>query len=222
MHAGLVLVVNGAAENQVAPCLGVRLDQGDGIAGQRSQCSSRPLLDRRQVGGPSHYGRVFDADLLLGSQRQRRPEPRVLQAPGPARENSISVSLSICASVLALAAVPLATGRHQLLGLEACPFAARACLRSEGPEPFADGGDVEGGLVADGELVVAGGDGAVALEPVDAALDGVALLVLSLSKAGGLPPELPFFLRFATWSFFSGMVQRIPWLRSQARLARAP
>jgi hypothetical protein len=55
-------------------------------------------------------------------------------------------------------------------------------LRNEGPEPSADGGDVEGGLVADGEFVVAGGDGAVALELVDAALDGVPLLV-------GLPVE---------------------------------
>jgi hypothetical protein len=36
---------------------------------------------------------------------------------------------------------------------------------------------VEGGLVADGELVVAGGDGTVALEPVDPALHGVPLLV---------------------------------------------
>ena len=33
-------------------------------------------------------------------------------------------------------------------------------------------------FVADGELVVAGGDGAVALELVDAAFDGVPLLVL--------------------------------------------
>jgi hypothetical protein len=36
---------------------------------------------------------------------------------------------------------------------------------------------VEGGLVADGQLVVAGGDGAVALEAGDAAFDGVAGLV---------------------------------------------
>jgi len=36
---------------------------------------------------------------------------------------------------------------------------------------------VDGGFVPDGELVVAGGDGAVALEPVNAAFDGVALLV---------------------------------------------
>jgi hypothetical protein len=36
---------------------------------------------------------------------------------------------------------------------------------------------VEGGLVADGELVVAGGDGTVALEVVDPALHGVPLLV---------------------------------------------
>ena len=62
----------------------------------------------------------------------------------------------------------------------------RACLRSEGPEPFADGGDVEGCLVADGELVVAGGDGPVALEAVDAALHGVALLV-PLGIEGGRP-----------------------------------
>jgi hypothetical protein len=37
---------------------------------------------------------------------------------------------------------------------------------------------VEGCLVADGELVVAGGDGAVALEAVDAAFHGVAGLVV--------------------------------------------
>jgi hypothetical protein len=46
-----------------------------------------------------------------------------------------------------------------------------------GPQPPSDGGDVEGGLVADGELVVAGGDGTVALEPVDPGLNGVPLLV---------------------------------------------
>jgi hypothetical protein len=41
-----------------------------------------------------------------------------------------------------------------------------------------------GGFVADGEFVVPGGDGAVAFEPVDAALDGVALLV-DLPVEGG-------------------------------------
>jgi len=40
--------------------------------------------------------------------------------------------------------------------------------------PLVDGGDVHGGFVADGGLVVAGGDGAVALEPADAAFHGVA------------------------------------------------
>src|ERR1039457_1189916 len=69
-------------------------------------------------------------------------------------------------------------------GWQAARTCPRACLRSEGSEPFADGGDVEGGLVADGELLVAGGDGAVALEPVDTALDGVALLVLLLVEGG--------------------------------------
>ena len=51
----------------------------------------------------------------------------------------------------------------------------------------------DGGFVADGEFVVPGGDGAVAFEPVDAALDGVALPVESGSKAGGRPPFDPFF-----------------------------
>jgi hypothetical protein len=36
-----------------------------------------------------------------------------------------------------------------------------------GSEPFVDGRDVDGGLLADGEFVVAGGHGSVALEPVD-------------------------------------------------------
>jgi hypothetical protein len=36
---------------------------------------------------------------------------------------------------------------------------------------------VDGGFVADGELVLAGGDGPVAFQPVDAAFHGVALLV---------------------------------------------
>jgi hypothetical protein len=44
-------------------------------------------------------------------------------------------------------------------------------------EPLVDGGDVDDGFVADGELVVAGGDSPVALEPADAALDCVTLLV---------------------------------------------
>jgi hypothetical protein len=43
-------------------------------------------------------------------------------------------------------------------------------------EPLVDRGDVHGGFVADGELVVAGGDGAVALEPVYAALEEQAVL----------------------------------------------
>jgi hypothetical protein len=53
-------------------------------------------------------------------------------------------------------------------------------------EPFVDRGDVNGGFVADGQLVVAGGDGAVALEPADAALHGVACFV-QLRVEGGRP-----------------------------------
>jgi len=51
-------------------------------------------------------------------------------------------------------------------------------------EPLVDGGDVEGGFVADGELVVSGGDGAVALEPADPAFHGVAGLVQFRVEAG--------------------------------------
>jgi hypothetical protein len=47
-----------------------------------------------------------------------------------------------------------------------------------GSLPFADSGNVDGGLEADGELVEAGGHRPVALEPVDAAFDRVAGLVV--------------------------------------------
>jgi hypothetical protein len=65
-------------------------------------------------------------------------------------------------------------------------------------EPFVDCGDMGGGLVADGQLVVAGGDGAVALEPADAAFHGVALLVQLGSMAGGRLPARPLFFRLRT------------------------
>jgi hypothetical protein len=76
-------------------------------------------------------------------------------------------------------------------------------------EPFVDGGDVDGGFVADGQLVVAGGDRPVALEPVDAAFDGVTLLVDRGVERG---------IRSAC----SGMVAAMPWRRSQPRFAREP
>jgi len=41
------------------------------------------------------------------------------------------------------------------------------------------------GFVADGELVVSGGDGAVALEPADGAFHGVPMLVLLLVEGAG-------------------------------------
>jgi hypothetical protein len=57
-------------------------------------------------------------------------------------------------------------------------------------EPFVDGGDVDGGFVADGELVVAGGDGAVAFEPVYAALHRVPVFV-AFWVEGGRPAAGP-------------------------------
>src|SRR3712207_7548694 len=46
------------------------------------------------------------------------------------------------------------------------------------PQPDVDVGDLHGGVVSDGELVVAGGEAAVLFVPVDAALDSVPLAVL--------------------------------------------
>jgi hypothetical protein len=89
-------------------------------------------------------------------------------------------------------------------------------------EPFVDRGDVEGGEVADGELVVAGSDGAVALEPADAAFHSVALLVQFRVERGQAAPPRPRFLRWRAWSAFSGMVQQIPRRRRYVRLAREP
>jgi hypothetical protein len=60
-------------------------------------------------------------------------------------------------------------------------------------QPLVDGGDVDGCLVADGELVVAGGDGAVAFEAADAAFDGVALLI-QLGVEGGRAASVPAFV----------------------------
>jgi hypothetical protein len=51
-------------------------------------------------------------------------------------------------------------------------------------EPFVDGCDVEGGLVADGELVEPGGDGSMAFESVDAAFDGVTAAVVAGVEGG--------------------------------------
>src|SRR5207302_5981063 len=51
-------------------------------------------------------------------------------------------------------------------------------------QPFGEQHDVEHGLVADGELVVAGGDGPVALESADAALDGMPVPVDDLVESG--------------------------------------
>jgi hypothetical protein len=77
-------------------------------------------------------------------------------------------------------------------------------------EPFVDRGDVHGGFVADGELVVAGCHGAVALEPADAAFDGVALLVDVGLKSGRAAAGAAFVLAVAYLVSLCGMVQAIP------------
>jgi pimeloyl-ACP methyl ester carboxylesterase len=74
--------------------------------------------------------------------------------------------------------------------------------------PFANVGDVDGGLVAYGEFVVAAGSTSVAFEAVDAALHGVALLV----DVGveGRPPFNPFLRRLSAWSTLIAMAALMP------------
>ena len=56
------------------------LDLVDGLVGiRRDDPALGDLLDGQRVGGLLHLDRVVDAVLLLGGQRQRRPEPGVLQ-----------------------------------------------------------------------------------------------------------------------------------------------
>ena len=76
-------------------------------------------------------------------------------------------------------------------------------------------------LVADGELVIAGGDGPVALEPVNAALHRVPVLVPF--RAEGRWPAAAAARGGSgcrTRSAGSGMVAAMPWRRSQPRIAR--
>jgi hypothetical protein len=60
-------------------------------------------------------------------------------------------------------------------------------MRSPGAPAAADDGDVQGRGEADGELVVAGGEAAVVFLDVDAALDGLPVL-LPLGVERGWPP----------------------------------
>jgi hypothetical protein len=87
-------------------------------------------------------------------------------------------------------------------------------------EPIVDDGDVGGGLVADGEFVVSGGESPVVFEFVDTAFDRVPVLVDSRVECGW-PAAL------ATTMFaVCGLVGRdgdgalMWWRRSQRRFAR--
>ncbi|GAA3263587.1 hypothetical protein GCM10020216_106500 [Nonomuraea helvata] len=81
-------------------------------------------------------------------------------------------------------------------------------------EPDADRGDVENALVNALALVEAGGHGATLAEIVDAALDGVALLV-AVSVEGWWPSALePSLARLACWSLLIGITGLVPrWRR---------
>lgn len=73
-----------------------------------------------------------------------------------------------------------------------------------------DGCDENGRLVADRELVIPRGNRPVPLETIDAALDRVALAVVSLVEFRLPTAAGTEFWRLRTWSALSGMVQRIP------------
>ncbi|MEU7514037.1 transposase [Streptomyces sp. NPDC042898] len=87
---------------------------------------------------------------------------------------------------------------------------AEARAEGRGPQPLVAGSDEDGRLVADRELVVSRGDGAVSLEAVDSALDRMMLAVvrrIEMWRSTATGAEL---LAIARWSDLSGMVQRIP------------
>ena len=86
-------------------------------------------------------------------------------------------------------------------------------------EPVVDPGDVDGGLVAHGELVVADGQGSVVLEVTEAAFHGAAVLVRHGVEGRRRPPREPLARRWAAWSAVTGIVVRMRWARSQARSA---
>jgi hypothetical protein len=111
-----------------------------------------------------------------GRQRSWRGRRHFLcQAPAvPSATPSRSASIFQCTEPTRASHAPLRAVRVLgMPGLRSRP--CRVCIKVS--EPLVDRGDVDGGLVADGEFVVPGGRGAVAFEPVDAALHGVALLV---------------------------------------------
>jgi len=58
-----------------------------------------------------------------------------------------------------------------------------------------DGGEGDAAKAGQGVLVIAGRDSAPLFEPVEPALDRVAVKVLQESKAGGRPPTEPLALR---------------------------
>ncbi|MFC9669808.1 hypothetical protein [Streptomyces sp. NPDC056949] len=67
--------------------------------------------------------------------------------------------------------------------------------------------------MADSQVVVPGGDRAVAREPVDPALDRMPLLVVVLLELGRTPRE-PSFWRLRIWSDFPETLHCIPFQRS--------
>ena len=70
----------GVEHQVVQPPRHVLADLLDGLVGiRRDDPALGDLLDGQRVGGLLHLDRVVDAVLLLGGQRQRRPEPGVLQ-----------------------------------------------------------------------------------------------------------------------------------------------
>ena len=85
-------------------------------------------------------------------------------------------------------------------------------------EPQNDRGDDQEGPVVGGSFGVAGGQGAVLLEPGEAAFDDVAAGADLQVPAAGRPPPEPLARRRAIWSTRSGLVKAMPRARSAVRV----
>lgn len=72
-------------------------------------------------------------------------------------------------------------------------------------EPFVDGGDLQDGLMANGELVIAGGHGPMTPQMGDSPLHSVTAPVVDRIEGGRLPRR-----RCRTWSAGTGIVAAIP------------
>ena len=90
--------------------------------------AARDLLDRQRVARAAHLDRVLEPGLLVGRERERRPEARVLQRPlGVGVVGELDLDHAVDRVRLALGLLePLGDGRQQLLLVQLHALAAGA------------------------------------------------------------------------------------------------